>query len=228
MRQFKLSDLEDTEDNINKSIDNATWFRVEKWIRDNYQVTDLTYIYDNEKDIYKVSSKGNVRVKNLMISSLTNEDFKWDVIGGCFDCRFCNYLISLKGAPYEIGEDFNCSSCGSLETLEGAPQKVYKNFYCTRCVSLKSLRGSPYNVEGHFSCSFCDSLKSLEGAPPVIGKNFYCTHCTNLISLKGTPDRIGGSLNCSFCDSLVSFEEVSENIADKITLKQEISRKYLM
>jgi hypothetical protein len=38
-------------------------------------------------------------------------------------------IISLKGAPKEVGGDFCCVSCPNLNTYEDAPQKVVGNIY---------------------------------------------------------------------------------------------------
>ena len=51
-------------------------------------------------------------------------------------------LISLEGAPQEVGGDFDCSY-NQLTSLEGAPQEVSRYFDCSGCQSLTSLEGAP-------------------------------------------------------------------------------------
>ena len=55
--------------------------------------------------------------------------------------------------------DFDCSYCSSLVSLEGAPKEVGGSFYCNGCESLTSLKGAPKEVGGWFDCSNCSILK---------------------------------------------------------------------
>src|SRR5574343_223548 len=45
-----------------------------------------------------------------------------------FNCSH-NKLVSLEGAPQEVGYSFYCSN-NKLVSLEGAPQEVGGGFYC--------------------------------------------------------------------------------------------------
>ena len=51
-----------------------------------------------------------------------------------FYCVDCVNLMSLEGAPKEIGGYFDCSHCDKLISLEGAPKKVGGSFYCQNCI----------------------------------------------------------------------------------------------
>ena len=48
------------------------------------------------------------------------------MVKGDFDC-YKNELISLEGAPREVGGDFDCRE-NKLETLDGKPQKIGGKF----------------------------------------------------------------------------------------------------
>ena len=127
---------------------------VESWIRDNYKIDGKLTISDD----LVVDCNNTVKIKNKSITSLTNGLFRWGNVGKSFLCNGCKSLISLEGAPKEVGGYFYCISCNNLKSLEGAPKEVY----------------------GGFSCSFCNNLKSLKGAPEKINGDFYCSGCKNL------------------------------------------------
>lgn len=141
---------------------------------------------------------------------------RFGVVKGEFTCKCCG-LVSLEGAPIEVGMTFNCSS-NALTSLKGAPLKVgggfnFDNNYVSKieyvpnkigggffcgCNGLKSLKGAPTEIGeyGTFSCGY-NKLKSLKGAPKIVGGIFHCSE--NLLeTLEGAPQRVGGNF---FCDS---------------------------
>ena len=66
--------------------------------------------------------------------------------------------------PFPFGKvkgDFGCWSCESLISLEGAPNEVGGDFDCRECDNLTSLKGSPKNISGFMDCSGC-KITSLE------------------------------------------------------------------
>ena len=121
-------------------------------------------------------------------------------ITGAFDCSRLD-LISLKGAPQEVGESFYCFG-NKLTSLEGAPQIVKKNFYCSYN-QLTSLEGAPIEVGRSFECHN-NQLTSLEGAPTEVGRNFECQY-NQLTSLEGAPQTVGEDFYC-FNNQLTSLK----------------------
>ena len=49
----------------------------------------------------------DILVTNKNITSLTNNLFIWGKVKRDFSCYNCKSLISLKGAPEEVGETFS-------------------------------------------------------------------------------------------------------------------------
>ena len=111
-------------------------------------------------------------------------------VDGEFDCSGCKELISLEGAPKEVGGHFSCYNCENLTSLEGAPEKVGKDFSCSDCKNIKSLKGAPEEVGYEFTCNGCKNLKSLEGAPKKVSR-LDCIGCESLTSLEHLPKEIG-------------------------------------
>ena len=127
-------------------------------------------------------------------------------ITGNFDCSELD-LISLKGAPQEVGGHFKCSN-NRLTSLKGAPQIVGGAFNCSNN-KLSSLKGAPQEVGKGFFCSG-NKLISLEGAPRDIGGNFWCNN-NQLTSLKGAPQKVGKDFNCS-SNRLTSLEGAPQTV----------------
>ena len=173
---------------------------VELWIKENYKIYGTLKIYKDTLG-FVVDSNDDVEVANEDIKSLTNGMFRWGKIAGCFDCRKCEKLISLEGAPKKC-DDFYCSSCTELRSLEGAPRKC-DDFYCSSCTGLRSLEAAPKKCDW-FDCSGCVGLISLEGAPTEC-YDFVCSGCTKLIFLKGSPKKCD-LFNCTKCTGLRSLE----------------------
>ena len=131
-----------------------------------------------------------------VLSTFVSEDkdgftINFGKITGYFNCSNLD-LVSLKGAPTEIGGDFRCGS-NQLTSLEGAPQKVGGSFYCD-INQLTSLEGAPIEVGESFICSY-NQLTSLKGAPQIVDGSFWCEN-NQLTSLEGAPQKVGGNLNC--------------------------------
>ena len=179
--------------------------RYKKFLEENYIIIGQVRPYKKDGILF-VNIDGDIMVKNIHITSLTNGLFCFGKVKGSFDCSNCYSLKSLEGAPKEVGEDFNCFKCEFLTSLEGAPEKVGRYFDCAKCISLMSLKGAPKEVGGSFSCDNCKSLTSLEGAPEKIVGDFYCFSCKSLTSLKGAPKEVGGDFDCIFCSSLKSID----------------------
>ena len=111
---------------------------------------DLLYNPQTNRYDYNGSLDKNV------LSTFVSEDkdgftINFGKIAGYFNCSNLD-LVSLKGAPTEIGGDFRCGS-NQLTSLEGAPQKVGGSFYCD-INQLTSLEGVPIEVGESFICSY--------------------------------------------------------------------------
>ena len=126
---------------------------IKEFLGENYFIDSYEIKTTNNKLVVNV--KGNVKVINNDITSLTNGFFEFGEVRGNFDCARCESLKTLEGAPQKIGKDFNCFRCKSLTTLEGCPEKVDGDFYCSHCYKLKSLKGAPKEVGGGFYCREC-------------------------------------------------------------------------
>ena len=207
LNETSLLDIEGTMEVGDEAIKKI----IEKWINDNFKVTNLK-ISDNPNNDgkYEVSA-ANVNIANRNIISLTNDMFIWKIVES-FNCSNCPSLISLEGAPEKVGRNFDCSNCESLKSLEGAPEKVGRNFDCSYCPSLISLEGSPKEVGRDFYCYDCKSLTSLEGSPKEIDGNFLCNNCDSLKALKCSPKKVGGRFDCHRCKSLTSLEGAPKEV----------------
>ena len=222
--------LLDDFDTLNSNIDPLE--EIKQFLEENYEGEYIISKKPNKDGLYEVSSYGDIRIKNLNITSLTNDLFVWTKanksfygnyskfltslegapkeVGGNFSFYDCDSLTSLKGAPEKVGGDFYCIACDSLKSLEGAPKKVGGNFNCSDCQSLPSLKGAPEEVDGFFFCRFCTAIKSLEGAPKKVGDKFSCVHCKSLKSLKGMPKEIGGDLECYGVDIKFTRKDIEK------------------
>ena len=125
---------------------------IKEFLKENYFIDSYEIKATNNKLVIDV--KGNVKVINKDITSLTNGLFEFGVVSEYFDCTRCESLKTLEGSPQEVGGGFWCNKCHSLTNLEGAPEKV-RTFDCSFCDSLKTLEGAPQKVDGVFYCSWC-------------------------------------------------------------------------
>ena len=150
------------------------------------------YDYDGDLD--------NNILKNFVSEDKDGFTINFGKVTGDFKCLNLN-LISLKGAPQEVGGWFSCPN-NKLTSLEGAPQKVGGDFNCSNN-KLTSLKGAPKTVGWTFDCSE-NQLTSLEGAPQKVGGDFYCYN-NKLTSLEGAPQKVGWAFDCSW-NQLSSLE----------------------
>ena len=150
------------------------------------------YDYDGDLD--------NNILKNFVSEDKDGFTINFGKVTGDFKCLSLN-LISLKGAPQEVGGWFSCPN-NKLTSLEGAPQKVGGDFNCSNN-KLTSLKGAPKTVGWTFDCSE-NQLTSLEGAPQKVGGDFYCYN-NKLTSLEGAPQKVGWTFDCSW-NQLSSLE----------------------
>ena len=127
-------------------------------------------------------------------------------VGGNFDCSY-NQLTSLEGASKKVGGDFRCYY-NHLISLEGAPQIIGGGFSCSNN-KLTSLEGAPQTVGRDFSC-FSNQLTSLEGAPQIVRGSFLC-YRDKLTSLKGAPQEVGENFNCAY-NHLTSLEGAPQKV----------------
>ena len=211
LKNYIIESIFDIEDNID-NVDESIREEIKHFLKDNFK-TNSTYQISkkpNKDGKFEVSSNGYIEVKNEDITSLTNRLFIWTNIKGNFICSDCASLISLKGAPKEVGGIFDCGYCDSLTSLKGSPEKVGGDFDCDYCKSLISLEGAPKEVGRDFDCFNCDSLTSLEGAPKEVGGDFSCFKCKSLTSLKGAPKVVGGDFYCRSCKGGFIEEDVKK------------------
>ena len=138
---------------------------IEKWL-DKYEIKNYTI-----KDDFTIDVDGDVDICTINLKEFP-EYIQFDIVKRDFNCEL-NQLISLRGAPREVGRDFYCS-LNELTSLEGAPKKVGGDFDCFRN-NLTSLKGCPREIGGNFSCNH-NNLTSLEGAPRKVGGKFECDH----------------------------------------------------
>ena len=139
MKSLKESIFDSVEDIVNNDT-----VLIEQFLKDNYEI-DGTYeirgsytiktIKDNVVDV-----RGQVKVKNKNIESLTNGAFRFGVVSWDFWCTYCSKLTSLEGAPKEVEGDFYCTGCDKLTSLKGSPKRVGERFDCSYCKNLTSLK----------------------------------------------------------------------------------------
>ena len=218
------------------SVSKRTWEVAELYNGADNKISIATlpsYIIEaikNDKDKYNKERKLNLITSMFTLNPQTNRydydgDLNWNTLSnfisedkegfilnfgkitGYFDCSDLD-LVSLKGAPTEVGGSFWCSR-NQLSSLEGAPQIVGKNFDCNNN-HLTSLEGAPQTVGKDFRCSE-NQLTSLEGAPTEIGGGFNCSG-NQLTSLKGAPQIVGGSFDCA--NNLLTSLEGAPQIVD--------------
>ena len=141
--------------NRNNNVSELVYSEAIDFLKQNYKFK-IPREYKNEIEKYIKFQDGiidvlcDIEVSNKTITSLSNNLFKFNTITGNFDCRSCNNLTSLEGAPKEVGGYFDCSRCENLNSLKGAPEKVGGDFYCDKCNNLKSLEGAPKVIKGRF------------------------------------------------------------------------------
>ena len=172
--------------NLHNLIEKAykNWDRLNSSLGPKYNPETDRYDYDG--------SLSSLRLKKYVNPNGDGFTINFGKVTGTFDCSELD-LISLKGAPQEVGGWFNCS-WNNLTSLEGAPQKVGGGFNCSYN-QLTSLEGAPQTVDKGFDCQ-SNQLISLEGVPQTIGGWFSCNN-NRLASLKGAPQKVDEGFDCS-------------------------------
>ena len=198
VKESILSDWEDID--IKKDIKSE----IEQFLKDNYKGRFQMVLV---KGMYVVDSNSSLELANSDLTSLTNGLFKFGVIKKNFVCSYCTKLLSLEGAPKEVGHTFACNGCKSLKTLEGAPN-IVKDFRCDYCEGLETLEGSPEKVGGNFWCHNCKSLKTLEGSPMEVKGNFDCSNCKSLKIHNGSPVEVDNRYLCLNCGTKFVEDDV--------------------
>lgn len=146
---------------------------------------------------------GNLKIFNDDIVN-GHFPFKFGVVGGSFDCNYCEYLSTLQGAPTRVEGNCLVDRNRELTSLKGAPQYVGGNFFCDG-TNITSLQGGPKVVKGDYNCQSCN-LTSLIGAPKEVGGNFKCSWNIDLKSLQDGPEKVGKDYNCESCHDLACIK----------------------
>ena len=169
------------------------------WLKSKLKLNPQTNRYDYDGSLYTDV------IRNTISEDKDGFIINFGKVTGNFNCSELG-LVSLKGAPTEVGGDFNCS-WNQLTFLEGVPQTVGGGFDCSDN-KLTSLKGAPQTVGRYFDCSG-NHLTSLEGAPQEVGWKFDCTN-NQLTSLKGAPQTVGRTFDCRSNPNLHSLEGIGE------------------
>ena len=152
IKDYIVESVWDIEDNVESDNKEFILNEIKRFIKDNYSVVDLkslTFVFDEEKEKYIVSTRGGLRL-STEAKSLTNGLFEWDAVKGWFDCSKCP-ITTLEGSPKTIGEYFDCHGCKKLESLKGSPKTIGEYFDCQNCPKLSSLDGIGKVKGGIFS-----------------------------------------------------------------------------
>ena len=168
--------------------------------------SDLKLFVSENKDGFTINFgkvTGHFDCSELALVSLKGAPTE---VGGYFDCHN-NRLTSLEGAPQEVGGRFDCSR-NQLTSLEGAPKEIGGWFDCSDN-RLTSLEGAPQKIGGDFSC-FGNQLTSLVGAPREVDWSFDCSK-NKLTSLEGAPQTVGGWFGCAN-NQLISLERAPKTV----------------
>ena len=168
--------------------------------------SDLKLFVSENKDGFTINFgkvTGHFDCSELVLVSLKGAPTE---VGGYFDCHN-NRLASLEGAPQEVGGRFDCSR-NQLTSLEGAPKEIGGWFDCSDN-RLTSLEGAPQKIGGDFSC-FGNQLTSLVGAPREVDWSFDCSK-NKLTSLEGAPQTVGGWFGCAN-NQLISLERAPKTV----------------
>lgn len=107
-------------------------------ITESVTLTDGTskLIYNNNTG--KFDSNGNIKiVEEDLIEG--HFPFPLGVIKGNFDCSNLASLVNFQNGPVEVTKDLICNKCNQLVSLEGAPTNIGGNFDLTGCYNLMSL-----------------------------------------------------------------------------------------
>ena len=139
-------------------------YLIQKWL-DEHGIKNYTI---NSKEEINVDGDVILDYKNLTVFP---SYIQFGTVKGHFNCSN-NNLVSLEGAPEEVGGSFFCNN-NNLTTLKGSPKVVKEYFDCSDN-KLKSLEGAPEEA-GFFSCSE-NSVKFTEGDVKKVCKVKYKIH----------------------------------------------------
>ncbi len=178
----------------------------------------LEYLYDKELKDYPSFDINLYIDRGLLVKEPDGRYSCYDRVK-CLGIKIKNLI---KDGRFVIrmnkwAGNFNCYNSG-LVSLEGAPQEVGGNFNCGHN-DLDSLKGGPLKVGGGFYCNY-NGLVSLEGAPKEVGEDFFCQD-NDLDSLELSPEIVGGDFDCDR-NCLTSLEGISQNIGGGITCQDNI------
>ena len=87
----------------NKEVNHKIF--MEEFLETNYKING-SYTIKETKNKFIVDVKGDIVVKNVNITTLTNEFFEFGKVSRDFDCNYCGSLTSLEGAPKKVGKTF--------------------------------------------------------------------------------------------------------------------------
>ena len=99
---------------------------IKEFLKENYFIDSYEIKTTNNKLVIDV--KGNIKVINKDITSLTNGLFEFGEVSGNFDCTRCELLKTLEGAPEKCNM-FDCRSFGKRFTANDIRKhvKIVKN-----------------------------------------------------------------------------------------------------
>ena len=102
---------------------------IKEFLKENYFIDPYEIKTTNNKLVIDV--KGNVKVINKDITSLTNGLFEFGVVSEYFDCTRCESLKTLEGAPKKVGLIFHCGHCGVQFTKNYVGKYTISGFIST-------------------------------------------------------------------------------------------------
>lgn len=182
----------------NDSIEEAWWVNSDGEVETSENLT----IKNTEIEKFEVQFadvKGDFRCEGTKIQSLVGAPRK---VGGVFSCARDHFLISLQGAPTEVGS-FDCHACGNIKSLAHSPTKVKDLYDCSQCWDIPSLNGAPKKVK-RFYCSWLRNVEDLRGCPDVEDE-LSIQNCEKLKSLRGAPKKVR-KITLNSNESLQSLE----------------------
>lgn len=189
----------------------------------------------------KIDVEGDVEIVGKNYKNILQiGDFNY--VSGNFDISGAG-MVSLEGAPAEVGGTFNCAS-NKLKSLEYSPRVVGHHFFAADNEytsleggpeevggvyevsggKLKSLKGAPMTISDDFLCSNT-LIENLKGAPRVVEKNFSVAYSINLTSLEGGPMEVGRDYDVTSSRRLKSFKGVAETIGGDLNIVGCVSLK---
>ena len=118
---------------------------IRKWL-DEHGVKNYKIIDDLTIDVHQT-------VWLTIIDEEIPEYIQFGKVYGDFNMTHST-VKTLRGCPYYC-QTFNCRFCDEITNLIGAPKRVSYGFNCGYCKNLVSLEGAPDTINGDFDYSFC-------------------------------------------------------------------------